>query len=136
MYFSLGRCSFELAQRLSRVALASHTARRGIPFGVTIPWLTVELAFNACLRCLFVSVCLPARVSVIFFCLPVCPLFVLFLFPCLPLCLSVSVCVWSRCQVSSGPDACPAAELEGNAAKATQVAAALDKTGLLRVLLL
>ena len=35
MYFSLGRCSFELAQRLSRVALASHTARRGTPFGVT-----------------------------------------------------------------------------------------------------
>ena len=34
MYFSLGRCSFELAQRLSRVALASHIARRGAPFGV------------------------------------------------------------------------------------------------------
>ena len=36
MYFSLGRCSFELAQRLSRVALASHMARRGTPFGVTV----------------------------------------------------------------------------------------------------
>ena len=35
MYFSLGRCSLELAQRLSRVALASHAARRGTPFGVT-----------------------------------------------------------------------------------------------------
>ena len=48
----------------------------------------------------------------------------------------MSVCVWSRYQVSSDPDDCPAAQLEAKAAKATPVAAALDKTGLLRVFLL
>ena len=33
--FCLGRCSLELAQRPSRVALAWHLARRSTPFGVT-----------------------------------------------------------------------------------------------------
>ena len=35
MYFSTGRFPFELAQRSSRVALASHTARSSTPLGVT-----------------------------------------------------------------------------------------------------
>ena len=35
MYFSTGRFPFELAQRPSRVALASHIARSSTPFGVT-----------------------------------------------------------------------------------------------------
>ena len=67
MYFSLGRCSFELAQRLSRVALASHIARRGTPFGVTIlppPCAQLRRAASAS-RCvalrLAVSRCDPVR---------------------------------------------------------------------------
>ena len=60
MYFSLGRCSFELAQRLSRVALASHIARRGTPFGVTIlppPCAQLRRAASA-------SLCLALRLAV------------------------------------------------------------------------
>ena len=59
----------------------------------------------------------------------------------LPASLSVSVCVrLVNTRSSQTPEDCPAAELEASAAhtaaNATPVAAALDETGLLRVLLL
>ena len=54
MYFSTGRFPFELAQRSSRVALASHIARSSTPLGVTKTVLDAEDG-NAWL-CIFVRI--------------------------------------------------------------------------------
>ena len=48
MNFSLGRCLLELAQELSRVALALHKAGSSTPFWVTICFLTLKYSTHDC----------------------------------------------------------------------------------------